>query len=431
MKNSGANDYESWQRRLHFWPSIDDFCDDEVLSAGIHRINIGDGPTLDILIEGDLFADPCQAIPTFFNGAISARESKSAPFFSGGRLCAEAGLAYVSVSDPSTSLDQSLGLAWYAGNSYSDLPYAIERCLANIAKATRRHLLLIGGSGGGFAALNIGCRLGDQASVLAWNPQTNILRYNSKFSKNYLHHAFGEEIRAHLASDAWERETQAFLESRSIQFELCTLNAHRPRRMIVFQNASDWHVQSHAAPLIDGWGFEHLGQGRYRLGRDGHLIISNFGSGHEPLPSSVVLRAVQTLMETAKSAEETVNELLQMPQFCKADVQTLPRDLRGLATVIEKDLVLAVERAADDSLQMTVRHNLSPVNYGGMSYSFFVRSSGGSLNRRPFGMENFVELSSADAFSSVMMGVTIRDGFNNIIAELLYAGASQDLLKDI
>lgn len=429
MKIQVASDYDAWQMQLRNWPSVEDFCADTAIMDGIHTINVGDGPTLDILVEGNLFDNPYTAIPVFFTGAISARETKSGPFFSGGGLATEGGFAYIAVSDPSTSLDSSLGLAWYAGNSYSDLPLAIERSLAHIARATGRHLLLVGGSGGGFAALHLGCRLGDRASVLAWNPQTNILRYNAVFSKNYFLHAFGADIEKHLESDNWERGTQGFLDDRSFRYELCTLSSGRPRRLIVFQNASDWHVQSHAAPLISAWGFEHRGQGRYHLGMGGRLVIADFGDGHEPLPSSVVLKAVLTLGDPMATADHAVDLLLEMPEFARSDARTIPRDLRHLSGAIEKDIQLSVERHSTDSLRLQVNHNHSPTNYGGLTYSFFTTSRDGRVTRSPFGPDSFLIVNTS-VTSYAEFGVLVRDGFHNTLLELQNSNPHLEISKE-
>lgn len=88
-------------------------------------------------------------------------------------------------------MDTDVPLGWYAGNEeIPDLQTQLVRLLERISDCTGARLLIIGGSGGGYAAIQLGLSLRCRTSVLVWNPQTAIADYVPKFVTQYLCTAF-------------------------------------------------------------------------------------------------------------------------------------------------------------------------------------------------------------------------------------------------
>ena len=285
-----AIDYTPWHDTVTAWDSPAAFAAAGGWVDGVHTINLGDGPALDLLIVGQPFDMP--VIPVFFNGAVTARGEKTGPFFSGSRLAAKAGFGFIAISDPSLGLHQSLGLAWYAGNRYSNVQDQITETLAGIAAQSGRELLLIGGSGGGFASLYYGGRLNDVASAMVWNPQTEIRRYNKWYVDNYMQHAWGEECAA----------------GTSVVGSL-------PKRVLYWQNANDWHVAGHAQPYMAAAGFNHQGRGVYESGPDKVVCFAAYGEGHAGLPEKPMITAIRRLLDPNVTASHALDTAIAKHAF--------------------------------------------------------------------------------------------------------------------
>lgn len=282
-----ASDYTRWSAAHIHWDSPAHFAAGDAWGDGVHTISLGGGPGLDILFSGQPHTAG-SVIPVFFNGAVTGRETKSGPFFSGSGLAGKAGLPFIAISDPSLNLDVSLGLAWYAGNRFSNVQDQITDTLAAIAQRSGRELLFIGGSGGGFASLHYGGRLGTVASALVWNPQTEIHKYNPAFVDNYMRLAWG---------DAECTATTSVVGSL-------------PKRLLYMQNASDWHVPNHTQPFLEAGGFTHRGRGVFESGADRVACLASYGDGHAALPEPELLTALELMVDPAATASQVVDGLI-------------------------------------------------------------------------------------------------------------------------
>ncbi|MFJ6453412.1 hypothetical protein [Paenarthrobacter sp. NPDC091669] len=282
-----SSNYEAWHIDLTRWDSVSEFAANGPWADGVHTISLGDGPSLDLMIVGQPHTSGA-VIPVFFNGAVSARETKTGPFFSGSRLATKGGFGFIAVSDPSLGLDPSVGLAWYAGNRYSDVQDQITAVLASIAARTERELLFIGGSGGGFASLYYGGKLSTVASAIVWNPQTEIQKYNPAFVENYMQHAWGGE-------------------------ENCTAQTSvvgsLPKRLVYMQNANDWHVSGHTQPFLEAGHFTHRGRGVFV--KDSAVVcFASYGDGHAPLPEGPLTALIHQFLDPGTTASQAVDAML-------------------------------------------------------------------------------------------------------------------------
>lgn len=408
-------DYESWSPTVVRWPSIDDFIGADKVVDGVHVIDAHPGPALEVLIR-DVNEEPTDlSLPVFFTGAVDKRSEKIGPFFSGSGLSEQGGFGFVSISDPSLSLGSSLGLAWYAGNQYQDVQGNITGILKKISDIFGRELVLVGGSGGGFAALYFGFQLADRCSVLAWNPQTDIFKYNPTAVKGYFSTAYSERASAAVNSPSWENPTKEVLASEPITYDLCSPEPGwgRPRRLLVMQNASDWHVPHHLAPFLRSVGFRHMGRGVYETDVHHMAVIADFGLDHAPLPAQAVLDAVLTLRETDASVSLVLRAVRGALPAMERPLSSLPRDLRSLAGRISDELGLLVERTSDGFL-LKVEHGSMPVGYGGARYSFFLRAPGEAPTTYPLQAAPTLDTGTVETgFTEV--GVVVRDGFLNEI----------------
>lgn len=100
-----------------------------------------------------------------FSGAITDRETKVPPFFSGSGLAASTGHAFVAISDPGIELSGQIAIAWYAGSAHHDTRSALIELLGPLSRRIGKELWLVGGSAGGFSALAMGHALPGGPSV--------------------------------------------------------------------------------------------------------------------------------------------------------------------------------------------------------------------------------------------------------------------------
>ncbi|MBM6621159.1 hypothetical protein JTF08_06035 [Micrococcaceae bacterium RIT802] len=76
--------YATWRLPHVRWASIEDFAQSLSLSDGVHSILLPAGVCVDVYVSGDPFAGTdVRPVLTFFAGAVTGREAKTGPFFTG------------------------------------------------------------------------------------------------------------------------------------------------------------------------------------------------------------------------------------------------------------------------------------------------------------------------------------------------------------
>lgn len=404
------SDYQRWESPVVNWDSITDFLETERLSDGVHVIADAYGPALEVMIRGVQSEPSNVALPVFFSGAVDQRSSKKGPFFSGRSVAELAGCGFVSISDPSLNMDSSLGLAWYAGNKHQDVQGKITTLLRKISDQYSRELLLLGGSGGGFAALYFGYQMGDKCSVMVWNPQTDIFKYSPSATKAYLEFAYGSEILSALQAPRWEEPTKEFLADCEITYDLMGLatSGTLPRRVLIFQNASDWHVGHHFAPFISMAGFKHLGRGVHEKDLQRLAVLRDFGVDHAPLPTPAVLAAIKSLQSPENDAHTVLKSVDAALPVSSRPPSTLPRALGSLAPRICEELELVVSGTAG-GCKAYVELGQMPEGYGGATFTFF-HSVGGALHLALPQTQPSFQFDRTEATWDEI-GVVVKDGF--------------------
>ena len=181
-------DYKQERFQKVFEKSYSDLLNTD-LENGLYHIS--DEFYFDILIknfDNNLLKN--DKIIVCFSGAITDREGKVAPFFSGENIAASLRVPLIAFSDPQVS-SSSLNLAWYMGGQ-DNLDYfqKVLRFLKFISDKYKKEFIFFGGSGGGYAALSYATALGVPASCLIWNPQIKIENYHEIFVDKYINIAF-------------------------------------------------------------------------------------------------------------------------------------------------------------------------------------------------------------------------------------------------
>lgn len=301
------SDYVPWARfgSVHH-ASLDQFCAEKYLSPGIHVIRCRGGNVELLAHEGTEGFQARSALPVFFGGAVTNRSSKSPPFFSGASISHSLGCSFISISDPELALGQDLGLAWYSGSQWSGTQECVQRLLLSLSLRLNRELLLIGGSGGGFASLLYAGRLQERASALVWNPQTDWLRYYKNAVNNYLSVAFPDAVELQTGENL-RIETQ--LVELGVQHSLVTASTRLPLRLLYLQNSSDSHVQVHAFPFLKQHRFERVSRDLFVADQGSAVMLfGNWGGGHAIPPIALIEEAINLLSAPEQSPLEYVNQ---------------------------------------------------------------------------------------------------------------------------
>lgn len=153
----------------------------------VNEIQDGRFSVLNSKIPIELAYESAQSDTTVvcFHGAVTGKVSL--PWHVGHGVLQGANANWLAVSDPTLSLHNRLNLGWFAGNSQMrDLQGIIKRTIKHVASITgTKHIIFFGGSGGGFAALDMSRRF-PGSLALPMNPQTSIQKYLPGAVERYL-----------------------------------------------------------------------------------------------------------------------------------------------------------------------------------------------------------------------------------------------------
>lgn len=219
---------------------------------------------------------PGAVLTAFFHGA-SDRNRFSMPRYERVRSMQNLGLGpMMFFSDPCLDLDNQMVLSWYAGSEDVDLHFEIAKMIDSHAKRIGiERILLVGNSGGGFAALQVGAFLRG-ARVVSFNPQVRIDHYVPRLSKVAHLALFGHESVADNSRLA--PRMNALSRAESVGFE---------QHVTLIQNPADgMHFRHHFLPY----------QAAFRASANSDLLevhTPNLGPGHRVPPPREYLEYVQ------------------------------------------------------------------------------------------------------------------------------------------
>ncbi len=294
-------DYSNWKQDLFCHDSIDTYLSN-FHTDGIHSLKLSEFP-LDALTQGNKHLSQSEFIMIGFSGAV-ARANTVPPVFSFLGVAEKVGLPLIAFSDPSLSMGSNLRLSWYAGNEYyPDLPNVIAAICDQIIEKSGKKLLLAGGSGGGFAALNVQGRmkLKNSSTVFVWNPQTDLIAYSELVSLKYIRTAFPS------SADVLDKDNLREVAARHIQYQL----AHdRGAKRVIMMDGYDYR---HIRDLKKYFGeISESSVMNNRVKIDNTLVCFGDwgaqGNAHTAPPRNLVTGIIQSLANGTKT--ENIDDLV-------------------------------------------------------------------------------------------------------------------------
>jgi len=402
-----AYDPYALHKPVYSYKTLEEALSNGMNQNGIHNIYVGNGRYIDICIEGLEFllgtSHETRFLLVGFSGAVSNREGKRAPFFSGLSIAAKLKSPIIAVADSSLSLDTELGLAWYAGNENQKVfPQQIAALLDTLAKVFNAKLLLFGGSGGGFAALTQATLLTSDAIVYVWNPQTEIAKYVPEIVEKYDSVAFrGKKI-----MDVSQHNSEYGFSSKVIH-NLCNRKINPNIKLLYMQNQSDWHMREHALAYIENIDLRQTGNATYVNEYANHVFFfGSWGFGHAVPSEPILLWTLKSLIKTnnvlstALELDKGIKGIIEKaPRFLKLDDKSKEFPYEFNVEIKSNKLMVYCELCAEDQIEYAfylllngkrvVSHWYSPTNtcefqlpeeYDTLEIMYFIKDLFGTVN---------------------------------------------------
>ena len=245
-------------------------------SAAIHTVDVGP-----LVLPMALQPAPGPVLTVLLHGAID-RARHRLPIFQRWRfqLEMEAGPT-LAFADPTLDLADSVRLAWYLGTESSPLIPSMAAAVRTVAAALgTTSVVLVGSSGGGFAALQLAAEL-PGAVVAAMSPQTDLRQYSTRLVNAAVRPALGL---AGTSADGADPARLSVLESLRDQDAL-------PRVELLSNSGDAVHVTRHEDPLRD----LYVARGAGDLLRTTSVAL---GPGHRAADNETYRRFLDSVYES-------------------------------------------------------------------------------------------------------------------------------------
>ncbi|WP_207022032.1 hypothetical protein [Phycicoccus sp. DTK01] len=252
-------DLTRWRRPEHVYGDLADI----EARRGEHVVSVraGDGPRLDAMVD---FVGSDVTFVSFH--AAVARDGLTIPHFTGASLAARQANRIL-VSDP--CLAEGVLLAWFAGSTSVSQQRIHEFIRRLVELSGARHTVFFGGSGGGYASLDIAPTHPGSVAVVA-NPQTSVLRFYPRWWQPYAAQCWGATGSEDDMAEVLRRHTRDMVE---------VYGDDRPDVDVVYlQNRADeHHVENHLGPFREAVGDRRL-----------RLVEGDWGPGHARPPRDLI-----------------------------------------------------------------------------------------------------------------------------------------------
>lgn len=246
----GSLDKYGWNAPINGFESPFDPTFLNTFAAARLRHDLTEGRFLDAL----LVSKQSDVLVVSFHGAIN-RGKVALPRFE--RLATLKNLEVNSMyfGDPSLWLDSDISISWYTGWLGGSIQ---EKIATEVKRAATKlgcsKVIIVGDSGGGFAALQVSALLPDSVCV-AFNPTTTLHNYfdggnprRTNVQRNFL-----RVVLPHLIESSPEDFDTAADWSRLLSNDFSALHRYsqiRKNWVILIQNINDWHYKQHYFPFL-------------------------------------------------------------------------------------------------------------------------------------------------------------------------------------
>jgi hypothetical protein len=236
------------------------------------------------------------------NAATTRRSEKNPPFFSGDGLSNSLNMSLISFSDPATHIS-GVNLGWYIGtHKWLTFQSDIQNCIERISQKLEKKVVMFGGSGGGFASIALSLKMNTDATIVAMNPQTNIIEYPT--SRIYLHSAFphnGNPPERFTLEDKAKWHT--FLRKKELIGKMNKEDLNPLCRYIILQSWNDkHHFNNHISNIISNVADFTLSK-FYRVSGNISCLFGPWGKEHSVVWREHIELVINLAMQQTSSSE--------------------------------------------------------------------------------------------------------------------------------
>lgn len=238
----------------------------------------------------------CDCLIICFSAAVPSRENKKPPFFSGLKISDTLNYPLIAISDPSLAMNEKVSLGWYAGNSNQpNFQKVIRKFIDSITEVVKGKVIVIGGSGGGFAGL--ATNFFDEPSkfnTIVWNPQVSITDYYSSFVERYTKFCWN------FSSSNYPLDVISKFNELGIIHDLRNHEFKTEAKIVYLQNISDSsHYQKHCMSFVSALSMEEKdNEGYINIFKKNHLEvkIGNWGQGHVSPSDEILSKEIRNML---------------------------------------------------------------------------------------------------------------------------------------
>lgn len=243
---------------------------------------------MDVAVRGQPFIYPClfirqpgERLFVMLGGATGDRSEVTLPKFNRFSWAPDFPGSVLCIADPTLMLNARMRLGWYFGDKAYDATAGLVEVVGRFAELlgfSPKEVVTYGSSGGGFAAMQVAARMGDGATAIAINPQTEVLDYAQKDIVN-------EFLSVCVGGAGREAALDEFGSRLSLSLAWRTAQSRKARCLVV-QNLKDFHhLKRHLRPFAEKMGIPESG-----LSADGRMrvIYYDYPNGHGAEPRSMV-----------------------------------------------------------------------------------------------------------------------------------------------
>ncbi|XAS62923.1 hypothetical protein ACOM2C_05555 [Pseudarthrobacter sp. So.54] len=218
-----------------------------------------------------------------FHGSLQ-RSKYQLPRFEWRRTLGHLNAAALLFADTTLALGDNIPLGWYIGTKEQNIAADIAAVVKQVAAdGGYEHIILVGSSGGGFAAMAISHRLPGSVAV-SFSPQTRVGDYIPWVAKVLVNAAFPD----HPTIDSVEKDFPERVNLRRLYAD-----PDIPNYVRYVQNSNDGdHVDKHYTPFAEVRSIDPATGGMDPTGRL-RLVLEPMSNGHEPPSRGRFLRHIQ------------------------------------------------------------------------------------------------------------------------------------------
>lgn len=260
------------------------------LSFGLDRVIIAHSQGLGVTEDAFLVV--------FDGNRTDRKEHEHGPFYAGRGLAAELQLPYISFSDPTLELSKELSIGWYAGNyKFPNYQMQVAKIIDAISYVSFGRPILVGGSGGGFAALLQSTLTNCETSAFVWNALTDLQSSQQLFTEPYARIAMpvkGEDKAQHPQTFARR------LDEISTISRVHITDIRQNAQIVYVQNRTDlrYHTNGMRAFLGPSMNYSTRGDEHSTFSKSGNVVTwtGSWGSGHVAPPREIILETIEKLV---------------------------------------------------------------------------------------------------------------------------------------